>query len=105
MRLRNTQSSRRLLPLWACFIALNSLAQSSSAAATGHVSDLQHSQVATGQQTQPGQLSGTVVDASGALIAGATVTVRSGDGSVQKITQSDANGVFRGAGLAVGGYR
>ena len=36
------------------------------------------------------QLSGTVVDPSGAVIAGATVQVRSANGTVQKTTQSDA---------------
>jgi hypothetical protein len=51
------------------------------------------------------QLSGTVVDASGAVIAGATVQVRTADGSVQKITQSDKNGSFVIPGLRGGNYR
>ena len=51
------------------------------------------------------QLSGTVVDASGAVIAGATVMVRSADGSVQKVTQSDSNGAFSISGLSAGSYQ
>ena len=51
------------------------------------------------------QLSGTVVDASGAVIAGATVQVRSANGILQKTTQTDANGSFIISGLAAGNYR
>ncbi len=51
------------------------------------------------------QLSGTVVDTSGAVIAGATVQVRSANGTVQITTQSDANGSFIISGLSAGNYR
>ena len=51
------------------------------------------------------QLSGTVVDTSGAAIAGATVQVRSANGTVQKTTQSDTNGSFIISGLSAGNYR
>ena len=51
------------------------------------------------------QLSGTVVDTSGAVIAGATVQVRSANGTVQRTTQSDANGSFIISGLSAGNYR
>ncbi len=51
------------------------------------------------------QLSGTVVDTSGAVIAGATVQVRSANGTVQKTTQSDTNGSFIISGLSAGNYR
>ena len=50
-------------------------------------------------------LSGTVVDASGAVIAGATVQVRSANGTVQVTTQSDKNGSFVISGLLAGDYR
>ncbi len=50
-------------------------------------------------------LSGTVVDASGAVIAGATVQVRSANGVLEKTTQTDANGAFIIIGLAAGNYR
>ncbi|HTZ46380.1 MAG TPA: TonB-dependent receptor [Verrucomicrobiae bacterium] len=52
-----------------------------------------------------GLLSGTIVDPSGAVIAGATVLIRTSDGSVQRTTQSDANGSFSISGIAAGHYR
>ena len=51
------------------------------------------------------QLSGTVVDTSGAVLAGASVMVRSADGSVQRLTQSDSNGSFSISGLSAGSYQ
>jgi hypothetical protein len=51
------------------------------------------------------QLSGTVFDISGAVIAGATVQVRSEDGTVQKTIRSDTNGSFDLSGLPAGHYR
>jgi outer membrane receptor protein involved in Fe transport len=51
------------------------------------------------------QLSGTVADPSGALIAGATVEVRSTNGTLQRTTQSDANGSFILSALPAGNYR
>jgi outer membrane cobalamin receptor len=51
------------------------------------------------------QLSGTVVDPSDAVIAGATVQVRSANGTLQATTQSDANGSFIISGLAAGNYQ
>jgi len=51
------------------------------------------------------QLSGTVVDVSGAVIAGATVQVRSTNGTVRITTHSDSNGSFVISGLAAGNYR
>ena len=61
--------------------------------------------VATSDKAYPVQLSGTVVDTSGAVIAGATVQVRSANGTVQKTAQSDRNGSFIISGLATGNYR
>jgi hypothetical protein len=52
-----------------------------------------------------GQLTGTVVDPSGAVIAGATVQVLSADGTVRKTTKSDENGSFIISGLPAGDYR
>jgi TonB dependent receptor/Carboxypeptidase regulatory-like domain/TonB-dependent Receptor Plug Domain len=51
------------------------------------------------------QLSGSVVDTSGAVIAGATVQVQSPNGTVQTTTHSDANGSFIISGLSAGDYR
>ena len=61
--------------------------------------------VATRDKAYPPQLSGTVVDPSGAVIAGATVQVRSADGTIQRTAQSGTNGVFILSGLAAGNYR
>ena len=54
-----------------------------------HVLDPQGHPVATRDKAYPSQLSGTVVDTSGAVIAGATVQVRSANGTVQRTTQSE----------------
>ncbi|MFZ3211437.1 MAG: TonB-dependent receptor [Terriglobales bacterium] len=54
---------------------------------------------------QAPQLSGTVVDTSGAVIAEATVQARSANGTVRITTQSDTNGSFIISGLAAGDYR
>ena len=54
---------------------------------------------------KPPQLSGTVVDTSGAVIAGATVQVLSANGAVQITTQADRNGSVIIAGLSAGDYR
>jgi outer membrane cobalamin receptor len=51
------------------------------------------------------RLSGTVVDTSGGVIAGATVQVRSANGTLQITTQSDAHGSFIISGLPAGNYR
>ena len=51
------------------------------------------------------QLSGTVIDTSGAVIAGATVQAFSANGTAQRTTQSDRNGSFILSGLAAGSYR
>ena len=50
-------------------------------------------------------LSGTVVDASGAVIYGATVQVRRSNGTIQATTQSDREGAFAISGLSAGDYR
>jgi outer membrane receptor protein involved in Fe transport len=60
---------------------------------------------ATSDKAHPPQLSGTVVDMSGAVIAGATVQVRSTNGTVQITTQSDTIGSFTISGLPAGSYR
>ena len=55
-------------------------------------------------QTSP-QLSGSIVDASGAAIAGADVHVLGGDGTVQRTVHSGTDGSFVFSGLAAGYYR
>src|SRR3974390_885384 len=61
--------------------------------------------VTASDKTGPFQLSGTVVDTSGAMIPGATVLVRSANGSTRLTVQSDANGSFIISGLPAGNYR
>ncbi len=78
-----------------------------------YVTVMANASVASGEQQQIGvqaaqgitQLSGTVVDASGAVLAGASVMVRSADGSVQRLTESDSNGSFSVSGLSAGDYQ
>ena len=60
---------------------------------------------ATSDKGYPPQLSGTVVDTSGAVIAGAAVQVRSANGTVQITTRSDRNGSFIISGLPAGNYQ
>jgi hypothetical protein len=50
-------------------------------------------------------VSGTVVDASGAAIGGASVRLQNASGTVLTTTTSDANGGFAISGLAAGDYR
>ncbi|MBV8073257.1 MAG: TonB-dependent receptor, partial [Acidobacteriaceae bacterium] len=73
-----------------------------SAPATGRLTDSQEKPV-YGTTSQP-QLSGTVVDTSGALISGATVLVRSANGAVQLKTESDTNGSYSIPRLPPGKY-
>jgi outer membrane cobalamin receptor len=56
-------------------------------------------------KAHPPQLAGFVVDTSGAVIPGATVQVRSANGTVQRTTQSDTNGSFTIQGLPASTYR
>ena len=66
--------------------------------------DSQEQSVSAAKAGPPSQLSGTVVDASGAVIAGATVLVRNASGTVHT-TKSDKNGSFVVSGLSSGTYR
>jgi hypothetical protein len=53
----------------------------------------------------PRRLPGTVVDASGALMARATVQILDANGAVQGTAQTDRNGAFVLSGLSPGSYR
>jgi outer membrane receptor protein involved in Fe transport len=61
--------------------------------------------VSTGDKAYPNQLTGTVVDASGAVIVGAAIGVRALNGAAQRSVLSDRNGSFMISGLAAGIYR
>lgn len=58
----------------------------------------------TSEKAYNSQLSGTVLDTSGATIAGATVQVRRANGTVQITTQSDKNGSYAIPRLPEGKY-
>jgi hypothetical protein len=89
---------------FALFAAASLLAAQQSGI-SGHALDPRGHPVATSDKAYPPQLTGTAVDSSGAVIAGATVKVRSADGTVQSATQSDRNGSFVVSGLPAGNYR
>jgi len=67
------------------------------------VSELQDHQPPTSEQV-PHQLRGSVVDASGGAIPGATVQARNAAGTVLTTVESDTNGSFITPGLAAGEY-
>ncbi len=94
-----------VIPVFSALACVLVTAQTGTARITGTVLDPQDHPVATSDKAYPPQLSGTVVDTSGAEIAGATVQVLSANGTVQKTTQSDTNGSFILSGLAAGNYR
>jgi hypothetical protein len=82
-----------------------SLLSAQQSAIGGHVLDPQGHPAAASDKAYPPQLSGTVVDTSGAVIGGATVQVQSANGTQQSATQSDRNGSFIISGLSAGHYR
>jgi TonB dependent receptor/Carboxypeptidase regulatory-like domain/TonB-dependent Receptor Plug Domain len=66
---------------------------------------IQVTAASTADKAHPPQLSGAIVDASGAAIAGAIVQVQTVNGAVTRTTESDKNGFFLISGLAAGSYR
>jgi hypothetical protein len=80
-------------------------AQTAPARVSGAVLDPHGHPVGTSDKAYPPQLSGTVVDTSGAMIAGATVQVLSANGTAQRTSQSKTNGSFILSGLPAGNYR
>jgi len=89
---------------FALFTAV-SLLSAQQPAISKHVVDPQGRSVATSDTAYPTRLSGTVVDASGAVLAGATVQIQSANGTALRTTQSNRNGSFILSGLAAGNYR
>ncbi|MFZ1084158.1 MAG: TonB-dependent receptor [Terracidiphilus sp.] len=82
-----------------------SLLSAQQSTISGYVLDPRGFSVAKADKASPFRLSGTVVDTSGAVIAGATVQVQNSDGVVQRTAQSNANGYFQISGVASGNYR
>ncbi len=104
----NTIVKFMLLLLSMMAAALTASAQSGTAKPAGQVTtgvSQIEKPVARNDKAYPPQLSGTVVDTSGAVVAGATVLVRSANGTAQRTTQSDRNGSFSISGLSAGSYR
>jgi hypothetical protein len=99
MERRSTRLYFVILPLISFLLSIGTAAQS------GVVLDPRGRSVAASDKANPPQLSGTVVDPSGAVIAGATVQVRSANGTVQRTVHSGTNGSFIFSGLAAGNYR
>ena len=60
---------------------------------------------ATNNEASPSQLSGTVIDTTGALIAGASVEIRGAKDGLRRTSQSDKNGFFFFSGLPAGSYQ
>jgi hypothetical protein len=94
---------KRLFVLF--FLLMPSFLSAQEVSLADRIVDPQDHPLATSDKAYPSQLSGTVVDTSGAVIAGATVQVRSANGTVQRTTQSETNGSFIISGLALGDYR
>ncbi len=69
------------------------------------VSAQEKTPAAARDRAYPPQLSGTVVDISGAVIAEATIQVRRSNGTLQTTTQSNKRGSFIISGIAAGDYR
>ncbi len=106
MRLGGTNYGLVSSAMWMALSVLAAAAQNSDVRAASIMLDPQaHSIAATSEKTYSSQLSGTVVDSSGAAIIGATVRVRSANGMVQRTTQSDRGGSFILSGLPAGNYR
>jgi len=78
---------------------------SAAAATPPSVAAQDNTPVATSDKTHSPQLSGIVVDTTGAVIPGAAVQVRGMNGTVQRTTHSDGNGVYTISGLPAGKYR
>jgi hypothetical protein len=87
------------------FLSAPCLLSAQQSTISGHILYPQGHPVAASDKAFPPQLSGTVVDTFGAVIAGATVHLQSTNGTVQRTTQSETNGSFILSGLAVGNYR
>ncbi len=105
MTVRSTISNIVIPTIIVLASSLLAPAQSTVGRVAGTVLDPQGPPVATSDKAYPSQLSGTVVDTSGAVIAGATVHALSANGTVQRTTQSDKNGSFILSELAPGDYR
>jgi len=101
----STNIKNIILAVFTLAFTLTGFAQGDVASVTGPALDPQDHPVAASDNAGSPQLSGTVVDTSGAVIAGADVHVLSANGTVQRTVRSGTNGSFLFSGLAAGNYR
>jgi hypothetical protein len=94
-----------ILFVFALAFGLAGIAQDDASRIHGTVFDTQNHSDGISDKPFPTQLSGTVVDTSGAVIAGAVIQVLSSNGTGQKSTRTETNGSFILAGIAAGNYR
>ena len=94
---------RRVVPI--VLFTVTSLLSAQQSATSGQVPDPQGRPVAASDKAYPFQLSGTVVDTTGAVIAGADVHLLIANRSVLRTVHSDRNGAFLFTGLMAGNYR
>ncbi len=92
-------------PVFLAMLTSASLLSAQQPTLMAHALDPQDHPLTTVEQANSHQLSGTVVDTSGAVIAGADVHLLSSSGAVQRAIQSDKNGAFQIPGIAGGRYR
>ena len=85
--------------------AANSLLSAQESVTNPRAIDLRAGAAVPSEAAVPCEISGSVVDPSGALIAGATVRIRSVAGAVSRVTHTDKNGLFVECGLPAGNYR
>jgi hypothetical protein len=70
--------------LWILAATLSDATAASAQTGSTNLGAQEKTPVATGDKAYPTQLSGIVVDPSGAVIAGATVQIRNENGTVQR---------------------
>ena len=105
MTARSTNLTIIILVTIFLFATLAAGGQTSAGRSSGEVLDQRSQAVIASDKTHLWQLSGTVVDTSGAVIGGATVKVLDANGTVQRMTQSGTNGSFVFSELEAGNYR
>jgi hypothetical protein len=94
---------KRLFVLF--YLLMSCLLSAQQISTTGRAANQHDRPVGANDKAYLSQISGTVVDTSGAVIAGATVQVLSANGAVQRTALSNTNGVFIISELPAGNYR
>ena len=61
--------------------------------------------LAFGQSANTGEIKGTVVDSSGAVVAGATVTITDVQTGVSTVTTTNADGIYDKPSIPIGQYK